>query len=63
MNRVGGTINPYLSSGGLETTIKGSGAEKYARWLVEGRYGGDSKTKEGQLASIDRAIQNDIQAL
>jgi len=36
MNRVGGTINPYLSNGGLETNVKGSGLDQYAKWLTKG---------------------------
>ena len=29
MNRVGGTLNPYLSSGGLDTYVKGQGADLF----------------------------------
>lgn len=36
MNRVGGSINPYLSNGGLETNVKGSGLDQYAKWLTKG---------------------------
>ena len=45
MNRVGGTINPYLSNGGLDTNVKGTGADQYARWLVTGKTGGGSHSK------------------
>lgn len=62
MNRVGGAINPYLSGGGLDTSIKGSNADQYARWLVEGHVSGtDSVSK--QVVSTDRAIKNDIDYL
>ena len=40
MNRVGGKINSYLSGGGLDTAIKGTNADQYARWLVEGHVSG-----------------------
>lgn len=59
MNRVGGTINPFLSNGGLETNVKGSGAEQYARWLVKGNIGATSSKKQpgASAPNKDRQIQ------
>lgn len=68
MNRVGGTVNPYLSNGGLDTNVKGSGADQYARWLVSGKIGSSyAKGKKGDAAASastkDKQIAVGIQFL
>ena len=51
MNRVGATLNPYLSNGGLETDVKGSGADQYAKWLTRANYSiSDKSSKQNCLA-------------
>lgn len=38
MNRVGGKTNPFLSNSGLDTSVKGTNAAQYQKWLIKSQY-------------------------
>ena len=63
MNRVGGSINMLLSDGGLSTTIKGTGAEQYAKWFVNGQIKSTTSKDQKQNDSNDKQKPNNQQSI